>query len=158
MNRIPLLYKPIRNITYSWRQNTFPSSNINSDPQSAVNIFNRHNAWGLMVSIDARECHPDKIRSKIEIQKYIDELCALIDMKKFGLSQIVHFGADSKVAGYSMTQLIETSLISGHFANATNTAYIDIFSCKPYSPEVAAKFTADFFKSNRYVYHTLIRK
>jgi len=31
-----------------------------------------------------------------------------------------------------MIQLIETSLISGHFANLTNSAYIDIFSCKGY--------------------------
>jgi hypothetical protein len=33
-------------------------------------------------------------------------------------------------------QLIETSLISAHFANLTNTVYLDVFSCKPYDPEV----------------------
>jgi hypothetical protein len=45
-----------------------------------------------------------------------------------------------------MTQLIETSLVSGHFANDTNAAYMDIFSCKNYDPLVMANFTLKFFK------------
>jgi S-adenosylmethionine/arginine decarboxylase-like enzyme len=68
-------------------------------------------------------------------------------MRQFGETQIVHFGKDERVAGYSMTQLIETSLISGHFANLTNAAYLDIFSCKPYDPRAAADFAKRFFKA-----------
>jgi len=44
-----------------------------------------------------------------------------------------------------MTQLIETSLLSAHFANDTNAAYIDIFSCKEYAPSVASAFCKKFF-------------
>jgi hypothetical protein len=45
-------------------------------------------------------------------------------------------------------QLIETSLISGHFANLTNAIYIDVFSCKIYDPYQAAEFTRQFFKAS----------
>jgi S-adenosylmethionine decarboxylase len=55
-----------------------------------------------------------------------------------------------------MTQLIEISLISGHFANATNAtnatnaAFLDIFSCKYYNPQVVADFTVRYFKGKYY--------
>ena len=65
-------------------------------------------------------------------------------MKRYGKCQIVHFG-EGRVAGYSMIQLIETSLISGHFANDTNRAYLDIFSCKGYDPAVVEEFSRKFF-------------
>ena len=85
------------------------------------------NAWGILSSIDLFNCNTQKIRDRNVIKRYVDELCELIEMKQFGETQIVHFGEDEKVAGFSMIQLIETSLISGHFANKTNNAYIDIF-------------------------------
>ena len=62
-------------------------------------------------------------------------------------NQLIAFGEDDEVLGYSMTQFIETSLISGHFADKTNSAYIDIFSCKIYNPMKAAKFTQDYFQA-----------
>jgi S-adenosylmethionine/arginine decarboxylase-like enzyme len=69
-------------------------------------------------------------------------------MKRFGECQIVHFG-EGRVAGYSMIQLIETSLISGHFANDTNRAYLDIFSCKGYDPKRVESFSKRFFSARR---------
>jgi S-adenosylmethionine/arginine decarboxylase-like enzyme len=69
-------------------------------------------------------------------------------MKRFGDCQVVHFGEEERVAGFSMIQLIETSLISGHFANLTNSAYIDIFSCKAYDPDKIAAFTREFFEAS----------
>jgi hypothetical protein len=68
-------------------------------------------------------------------------------MKRFGECQVVYFGEDERVQGYSMVQFIETSLISGHFSNLTDAAYIDIFSCKPYDPEKVARFTQVFFEA-----------
>jgi S-adenosylmethionine/arginine decarboxylase-like enzyme len=56
-----------------------------------------------------------------------------------------------------MIQLIETSLISGHFANLTNNAYIDIFSCKPYEPDQVVVFTKDFFEAAEVEVHTVKR-
>lgn len=102
--------------------------------------------WGILTSLDIYGCKPEIIRSAGQIKRYVKELCELIEMRRFGECHVVHFGRDEHVAGYSMMQLIETSLVSGHFANFTNSAYIDIFSCKPYDSEKAAGFSLSFFE------------
>jgi len=110
-----------------------------------IKYYETQNCWGLMASLDAKHCNPELIRSAEAIKEYVIKLCDLIQMKRFGETTVVNFGEDEKVAGYSMVQLIETSLISGHFANQTNTSYIDVFSCKMYNPYEAAEFTQTFF-------------
>ena len=92
------------------------------------------------------------------IKTFTSELVALLDMKTYGPCHVVHFGEDEKVAGFSMFQLIETSNISGHFANQSCTAYIDIFSCKPYNRAIAAKFCQDYFEGERMTYEQSDRK
>ena len=52
---------------------------------------------------------------------------------------------DEFFSGYSLAQLIETSLISGHFAEQSNRANIDIFSHTPYPPYRAAQFCRSWF-------------
>ncbi|THB81640.1 MAG: S-adenosylmethionine decarboxylase [Desulfobacteraceae bacterium] len=101
--------------------------------------------WGIASAIDIYECDPEKIRNADLIKRFVVELCDLIEMKRFGETQVVHFGEDEKVAGFSMIQLIETSLISAHFANLTNATYLDVFSCKPYDPETVRKFSQEYF-------------
>jgi len=120
--------------------------------------FNRIKAWGLLSSIDLYNCNPEYIRDKEKIKTYAIELCELIKMKRYGDCEVVNFGEDQRVAGYSMTQLIETSLISGHFANQTNTSYIDIFSCQLYDPQKAADFTKNFFEADKYNIQIIFRK
>ncbi len=114
--------------------------------------------WGLLSSVDIRNCNPETIRSAEKIENFVVALCDRITMKRYGDCQIIHFGKDEKVAGYSMTQLIETSLISGHFANATNTAYIDVFSCKFYEPRQVAEFAVSFFGGSDYKLHIAVRQ
>ncbi len=109
--------------------------------------------WGILTSLDLYECHPRIIRDATAIRQYVVELCELIDMKRFGDCQVVHFGKDERVTGYSMVQLIETSMISGHFSNLTNAAYIDIFSCKPYDPQKVARFSKDYFEAKHMEIH-----
>lgn len=101
--------------------------------------------WGVASAIDIYGCDPAKIRDAESIRRFVRELCELIEMKRYGETQVVHFGEDERVAGFSMVQLIETSLISAHFANLTNAVYLDVFSCKPYDPEVVMAFSQAFF-------------
>jgi S-adenosylmethionine decarboxylase len=103
--------------------------------------------WGILTSMDLYGCNPDIIRDAEKIKRFVVELCDRIEMKRFGECQVVHFGQDERVAGYSMIQLIETSLISGHFANQSNAAYIDIFSCKSYDPDDVTDFAREFFEA-----------
>jgi S-adenosylmethionine decarboxylase len=117
--------------------------------KKAANISSSGQPWGLLSCIDLYDCDGKSIRDAEKIRQFVEELCDLIEMKRFGETQVVHFGEDERVAGYSMTQLIETSLISGHFANLTNTVYLDVFSCKLYDPQVVSDFAKAFFKADR---------
>jgi S-adenosylmethionine/arginine decarboxylase-like enzyme len=114
--------------------------------------------WGMACSFDIYNCNPTTIRDENQIKQFVDGLCKLIEMKKFGETVVVNFGEDEKVAGYSMTQLIETSLISAHFANKTNTVYLDVFSCKKYDPDLVEGLARDFFSGNECVKHINFRR
>jgi S-adenosylmethionine decarboxylase len=120
--------------------------------------FQAMGAWGIQAGIDIHNCDPHLVRDAAAIKEFVIQLCRLIGMRRFGEPVIVHFGENEKVAGYSMTQLIETSLISAHFANQTNNVYLDIFSCKFYEPETAAQFAKKFFKGSDYNIHVVLRK
>jgi S-adenosylmethionine/arginine decarboxylase-like enzyme len=113
--------------------------------------------WGLLTSIDIHNCDPASIRDADLIKRFVAELCDLIEMRRFGETLVVHFGEEERVAGYSMVQLIETSLISAHFANASNAIYLDVFSCKMYDPEVVADFARKYFGGARCITHVTPR-
>lgn len=116
-----------------------------------------NNSWGISSSIDIYDCDPETIRNADKIRQFVVELCDLIEMKRFGETTVINFGEDERVAGYSMVQLIETSLISAHFANMSNTTYLDVFSCKPYDPCVVKEFAMKFFKGSKAIAHATLR-
>jgi S-adenosylmethionine/arginine decarboxylase-like enzyme len=116
---------------------------------SIVDRALEEHVWGISSSIDIYECDPETIRSADRIRQFVIELCELIEMERYLDTLVVHFGEDERVSGFSMVQLIETSLISAHFANQTNTTYLDVFSCKPYDPDLVAEFAQKFFGGKR---------
>jgi len=115
-------------------------------------------AWGLQTNLDIHGCDPALIRNAEAIKEFVIRLCDQIEMKRFGEPVIIDFGEDERVSGYSMMQLIETSLVSAHFANQSNTVYLDIFSCKYYDPHAAAEFARDYFKGKDYNLNIVFRK
>lgn len=129
-----------------------------ADTRNYRRDFDALGAWGILTSIDIHNCSPERVRDAAAIKEFVVQLCNLIGMNRFGEPVIVHFGEDENVAGYSMTQLIETSLISAHFANKSNNVYLDIFSCKYYEPEDAAKFARTYFEGSDYNIHVTLRK
>ncbi len=124
---------------------------------SFMRQFEETGAWGIDTNLDLHDCDPDIIRDGEAIRAFTYELCDRLNVKRFGDPIIVNFGEDERVAGYSLVQLIETSLISGHFANLTNRVYLDIFSCAYYDPEEAARYAAEFFKAKSYRLNTELR-
>jgi len=127
------------------------------ETECIVDAAIRQEAWGVASSIDIYNCDPETIRDADRIRQFVVELCELIEMKRYGDTVVVHFGEDERVAGFSMTQLIETSLISAHFANQTNTTYLDVFSCKPYDPDVVEEFARRFFGGSHAITHVNLR-
>ena len=102
-------------------------------------------AWGYHLIIDAARCAPQPIRSKKTIAAFVKELVKAIDMTAYGAPRIVRFG-EGRVQGYTLVQLIETSNITCHFAEDTNNAYFDLFSCKTFDPKVAIRIFDKHFQ------------
>jgi S-adenosylmethionine decarboxylase len=117
--------------------------------QEIVKRYKKENPWGMSTCIDLYDCNPKTLQSAKKITQFVHELCDLIKMKRFGKTIVVNFGEDPRVSGFSMTQLIETSLISGHFANNSNAIYLDVFSCKAYPPHKTAAFAKKFFEGKK---------
>ena len=113
--------------------------------------------WGLMVSVDLGGCDPKKITSKEVITQFAIDLAVYINMKRFKDPIVVKFGENEKVAGYSLVQLIETSLISGHFADSTNRAFIDVFSCREFPPAKTAEYCKKYFGAKTMEYSIAFR-
>ncbi len=125
--------------------------------EEAMEKYKYENHWGLMVSVDLGECDLDKISSKEVITQFAIDLAKHINMKRYGEPMVVFFGDEPKVQGYSLVQLIETSQISGHFAEDTKRAFIDIFSCREFPPKATAEYTQKYFGAKKMQYAIAFR-
>ena len=114
--------------------------------------------WGLSSCIDLYECDLKLMQDAGVIKQFVHELCDKIQMRRYGETQVVYFGDDPRVTGFSMTQLIETSLISAHFADQSCAIYLDVFSCAPYDPEAVAAFASKYFKAKSHHLHVVQRE
>jgi S-adenosylmethionine/arginine decarboxylase-like enzyme len=96
-------------------------------------------------------CNDSQFNRK-SLEYYFTELCELIEME---LCE-VHFWDDVGVPedeqqtlphtkGTSAVCFILTSSIVIHTLDLLKAVYVNIFSCKPFDPAVAEKFTAEWF-------------
>src|SRR5258706_14310830 len=132
---------------------------INSTQETNVaQMESKTEYWGVSSSIDLYECELALMEDADAISEFVKILCDRIKMRRYGETQVVYFGDDPRVTGFSMTQLIEPSLISAHFADASCAIYLDVFSCAPYEPEEAAKFAAEYFKARTYNINVVYRR
>lgn len=65
--------------------------------KECIDRFKKGDEWGLLTSIDLRDCDPQKIRSREVITQFSIDLCDHIKMKRFGDPIVVRFGADPRV-------------------------------------------------------------
>ena len=114
--------------------------------------------WGVSTCINLYSCDLSLMQNADAIREFVVLLCDRIKMRRYGETQVVFFGDEPRVQGFSMTQLIETSLISAHFADASRAIYLDVFSCAPYDPDDAARFAAEYFKAGDYTFDVVHRK
>ncbi len=131
---------------------------IKSKEEIKESIGSEVEYWGVSSCINLYGCDLALMNNADAIREFVVLLCDRIKMRRYGETQVVFFGDEPRVQGFSMTQLIETSLISAHFANASRAIYLDVFSCAPYDPEDTARFAADFFKANQYHYEVVYRR
>lgn len=100
--------------------------------------------WGYHAIMNLSRCAPLRIRCPHNIKQFSDSLVKRIDMVPYGKPQIVMFGSGNK-KGYTLVQLIETSNITGHFVEENDSAFLDVFSCKPFDPKEVEKHIYDWF-------------
>lgn len=107
--------------------------------------------FGQELILDLYQCDLTKISSAESIRQFVIKLCdEVILMKRYGEPFIPHFGHNNPVtSGYSLVQLIETSSVTAHFSEFKKSAYINIFSCKWFDAQKAAKFCKDWFGAKR---------
>lgn len=116
------------------------------------------NSWGLSTSVDVYDCSSDMIKDPGGIKNFVSGLCGLLGIEKKQNSSAVYYDENETAAGFSMTRSIETSGISGHFAHATHTAYLDIFSCNSYEPRELAEFSLSYFRGSHYKMQVALRQ
>jgi len=109
--------------------------------------YDEEGPWGISCAIDLHECDGHLIKDEEYVKKFAHDLVMFIEMKLYKGPHVMNFGDNPRVSGLSMFQFIETSCISGHYANDTKSAYIDIFSCSKFRPHEAAAFCKQFFKA-----------
>jgi S-adenosylmethionine decarboxylase len=102
-------------------------------------------SWGYHLLLDCKGCDVERITDRECLREFVKVLVEAIDMKAYGETILEHFAEHNpEAAGFSLLQLIETSSITGHFVDKNGDAYIDIFSCKAFDPEMAIKVVQKF--------------
>ena len=110
-------------------------------------------AYGFELVLDLHGCEAE-LFNRDHIDNFFTDLCALIEMEKCE----VHFWDDVGVPeeerqtlphtkGTSAVCFILTSTIVIHTLDILGAVYVNIFSCKPFDPNVAAEFTSERFKA-----------
>lgn len=121
-------------------------------------MINKEITWGTYGYIDLGECNSETLRDEVKIKKFIEELIVHIGMKQYGEVLAVRFALhDPKVAGYSAFCFLETSSITAHFAEESDSIYIDIFTCSSLDLESAVKFSTNYFEA-KYERHNLTHR
>lgn len=157
MNRMQMEPSGVPNATRNLMYSMSPYSGKLLSDEEAMKKYRDEKQWGLLVSIDLGECDHGKISSREHIAQFAKDLCDEIRMKRYGEPYVVFFGDEPKVQGYSLCQLIETSMISGHFAEDTDRAFIDVFSCREFPPGRTAEYVRDYFGAKKMEYSVSFR-
>ena len=116
-------------------------------------VLDRSQVYGFELVLDLHGCEV-KLFNRDDIDKFFTDLCDLIGMEKCE----VHFWDDVGVPkeeqqtlphtkGTSAVCFILTSTIVIHTLDILGAVYVNIFSCKPFDPDVAAEFTSERFKA-----------
>lgn len=138
----------------------------------AINHCNEENVtangeappYGSELILDLHGCDASRF-TRESIEKYFAELCELVDMEQCDL----HFWDDvgvpddehqthPKTKGTSAVQFILTSTIVIHTLDLMKAAYVNIFSCKEFDADEAAKFTANWFRSTDFTANLVTRR
>ena len=114
--------------------------------------------WGQHLIVDMGGCDRAAVASEETIRSFCGDLVDCIGMTAFGDPILEHFAKhDPKASGYTLVQLIETSSVTAHFAEATGDVYLDVFSCKEFATAAVLAVCHRYFSPTALNHTTLSR-
>jgi S-adenosylmethionine decarboxylase len=100
--------------------------------------------WGMLAAIDLHGGDRSRLADPDSIRRFVPTVIDAIGMRAHGALMIERFG-DGDLEGWSALQFIETSSITIHADEVSGRCFVDVFSCRPFDPEVAAAIAVEHF-------------
>jgi S-adenosylmethionine/arginine decarboxylase-like enzyme len=115
--------------------------------------FDPTKPYGYMLTMDLHKCDVSKFNRK-DLTQFFEQLCDLTEME---LAEIFFWDdldtpedekqTEAHTIGTSAVCFILTSNITVHTLDVLERVYIDLFTCKPFDPEIAKAFIVEWFDS-----------
>jgi S-adenosylmethionine/arginine decarboxylase-like enzyme len=100
--------------------------------------------WGLLAAINLHGCDRGRLADPDNIRRFVPIVIDAIGMRAHGGLALDRFG-DGELEGWSAMQFIETSSITLHADEVFGRCFVDVFSCRPFDPDVAAAVAVEHF-------------
>jgi S-adenosylmethionine/arginine decarboxylase-like enzyme len=100
--------------------------------------------WGMLATIDLHDCDRRRVQDPSCICAFVPTVIDAIGMRAHGPLRPERFG-DDDLEGWSAMQFIETSSITIHADERWCRCFVDIFSCRPFDPQLAAAIAVEHF-------------
>jgi S-adenosylmethionine/arginine decarboxylase-like enzyme len=113
-------------------------------PRSAAGPPPRYVPWGMLAAIDLHDCDVRLLSDPDNIRRFVPAVIEAVGMQAHGPLALDRFG-DGELEGWSALQFIETSSITLHADEVFARCFVDIFSCRPFIPELAADIAVEHF-------------
>ena len=110
-----------------------------ADPRSRTGV-----PWGMLAAIDLHGCERSRLEDPDTLRRFVPSLIDAIGMRAHGPLALDRFG-DGELEGWSAMQFIETSSITVHADEVSGRCFVDVFSCRPFDPDVAAAVAVAHF-------------
>ena len=101
-------------------------------------------AWGMLAAIDLHGCHRSQLEDPEQLRAFVPALVSAIGMRAHGPLRLERFG-DGDLEGWSAMQFIETSSVTVHADEVSGRCFVDVFSCRMFDGETAARVAVHYF-------------
>lgn len=108
--------------------------------------------FGVELTVDLGGCDPGTIRDVDAVRRWLVAVVDHIGMTRHGDPRVERFG-EGALHGTTGIQFITASSVMIHAVDTNNSAYINIFSCRPFPAARAARFCVAFFGARAYRSH-----
>lgn len=120
--------------------------------------------YGKELILDIHSCDSSTFNRR-SIRNYFKDLCVLINMERSKLCWWDDYGVppeeqetEPHLKGTTAVQFIKTSNIVIHTLDLLGNVYVNIFSCRDFDSDAAAKFSAKWFGGDIVNSHLVERK